>query len=131
MFVDASAIVAIIAKEPDRAILHSKLSSADMVLTSPLAVYEAITGLARIAREDFDGAYQSVREFLNEAKAEIVAIDEAIGASALEAFLKFGKGRHKAGLNMGDCFSYACAKRHRVPLLFKGDDFIHTDIKPA
>lgn len=50
---------------------------------------------------------------------------------AAEAFSRFGKGRHKAGLNFGDCLSYAVARAHDLPLLFKGHDFIHTDVKPA
>lgn len=50
---------------------------------------------------------------------------------ALAAFHRFGKGRHQAGLNFGDCMAYAVAKAHDVPLLFKGNDFLHTDIRPA
>ncbi|CAN5295645.1 hypothetical protein BH09PSE1_BH09PSE1_29370 [soil metagenome] len=59
----------------------------------------------------------------------------SIGASehrlALEAFDRFGKGRHPAALNMGDCFAYACAKSLAVPLLYKGDDFAQTDVEAA
>jgi len=57
---------------------------------------------------------------------------DASDVAALEAFARFGKGQgHRAGLNMGDCFSYACAKMRNVPLLCKGNDFIHTDLSLA
>ena len=72
-----------------------------------------------------------MEQFLDVAKALIISIDDQIGVEALNAFSRFGRGRHKAALNMGDCFSYACAKVHRVPLLSKGNDFIHTDIRFA
>ena len=131
MFADASAIIAIIAKEPERSVLREKLDRASQVLVSPIAVYEATLGLARIARGDVAGAAGVVRGFLAATKAEFVVIDKAVGEAALDAFERFGKGRHRAGLNMGDCFAYACARAHGVPLLFKGDDFGHTDIRIA
>jgi ribonuclease VapC len=59
---------------------------------------------------------------------DIVLIREREALLALEAFDRFGKGRHPAGLNMGDCFAYACAHALGVPLLFKGDDFARTDL---
>jgi len=62
---------------------------------------------------------------------EIVAVTPAHADIAIEAFRRFGRGRHKAGLNMGDCFSYALARALDIPLLFKGDDFARTDIKVA
>jgi ribonuclease VapC len=68
---------------------------------------------------------------MQETDAQVVSMDRHIADLALDAHRRFGKGRHKAALNMGDCFSYACAKAHRVPLLCKGDDFIHTDIRIA
>ena len=63
--------------------------------------------------------------------AETVAVDRRQAVLVNEAFLAFGKGRHKARLNYGDCFSYALAKSLDLPLLFKGDDFRHTDVRPA
>jgi ribonuclease VapC len=69
-----------------------------------------------------------VRSFLREARVEIMPIDDDIGAAALRAFDRFGKGRDPAQLNLGDCFAYAMAKRHGVPLLYKGDDFALTDL---
>jgi ribonuclease VapC len=69
--------------------------------------------------------------WLAKAKVETVNIDAAITELATQAFLDFGKGRHRAGLNFGDCFAYAVAKATDEPLLFKGNDFSQTDIRPA
>jgi ribonuclease VapC len=131
MFVDASAIIAVLANEPELPLMSDKLNAARQVLVSPLAVYEASLGFARILEGNLVTSATGVRDFLAATKARVVPIDDAIGELALDAFRQYGKGRHRAGLNMGDCFSYACAKMHRVPLLFKGDDFIHTDIRIA
>ncbi len=131
MFVDASAIIAILAKEPELPLMRDKLNAARQVLVSPLAVYEASVGFARILEGNLVTSAAGVRDFLFATKAQIIPIDDAIGELALDAFRQYGKGRHRASLNMGDCFSYACAKIHRVPLLFKGNDFIHTDIRIA
>jgi ribonuclease VapC len=131
MFVDASAIIAILAKEPELPLMRDKLNAARQVLVSPLVVYEASVGFARILEGNLVTSAAGVRDFLVATKAQIIPIDDAIGELALDAFRQYGKGRHRASLNMGDCFSYACAKIHRVPLLFKGNDFIHTDIRIA
>lgn len=131
MFVDASAIIAILAREPEQPSLRDKLNAAKSVFVSPLTVYEATLGFARILEGNLVTSTAGIREFLTATRARVIPIDDAIGELALDAFRQYGKGRHRAGLNMGDCFSYACAKIHRVPLLFKGDDFNHTDIAIA
>jgi ribonuclease VapC len=66
-----------------------------------------------------------------EFRIEIVAVDPSLAEVSVLAFDLYGKGRHRARLNLGDCFSYALARSRNLPLLFKGDDFIHTDIVPA
>jgi ribonuclease VapC len=131
MFFDASAIVAILLKETDWEALASKVYPENQNITSPLARYEAVLGLVRSMSCEIEVANILVEQFLIQARASIIFIDDAIGVEAIATFGRFGKGRHKAALNMGDCFSYACAKIHRVPLLFKGSDFIHTDIRIA
>ena len=131
MFVDASAIIAIMAGEPEQPALRDKLNAANPVLVSPVTVYEATLGFARILQGNLAISATGVQNFITATKARVVPIDDAIGALALDAFRQYGRGRHRAGLNMGDCFAYACAKFHRVPLLFKGDDFGHTDITAA
>jgi ribonuclease VapC len=76
-------------------------------------------------------ARRQVDRFLRLAGVRIVEIGDDELARALDAFDRYGKGRHPARLNMGDCFAYACAKTQGVPLLFKGDDFGQTDIAIA
>jgi ribonuclease VapC len=131
MFVDASAIIAILTFEEEKDAFEASLKNAVAIVTSPLAVYEAALGIARKLSCSQVDAETAVTKFVNETDAEIMIIDEVIGALALSAFGKFGKGNHRAALNMGDCFAYACAKSRKLPLLFKGNDFIHTDIRIA
>ena|SRR5271155_4614637 len=128
MFVDASAIVAIIAEEPDGPALAARLDQAQEGRTSPLAVYEAVLGLARKNRLSLAEAADAVDRFLADTGAEIIPITAEIGCAAIRAFARIGRGRHAAQLNRGDCFAYACARALDVPLLFKGDDFSQTDI---
>lgn len=131
MFLDASAIIAIIARESDAAALAGRLRQAKEVHASPIAVYEAVLGLARVGNTSIQDAEIVLNRFLEEVQAEIMSIGAEIGGSAIAAFDRFGKGRHPAGLNMGDCFAYACASQLDLPILFKGDDFPQTDIAVA
>jgi ribonuclease VapC len=128
MFVDASAIVAILADEEDASELSNRFIEVATVKTSALAVYEAVLGLARAQTISIADAELAVGNFLSAAGAEIIPITAEIGRGAIQAFERFGQGRHPARLNMGDCFAYACARSLDVPLLFKGDDFSQTDI---
>jgi ribonuclease VapC len=131
MFVDASAIIAIIARESEGPALAARLGQAVSVHTSPIAAFEAVAGLARIGNMRIADAETLLARFLDEVGAEIVPNTAETGRGALEAFGRFGKWRHAAGLNMGDCFAYACARSLDAPLLFKGDDFPQTDIVVA
>lgn len=128
MFADTSAIVAILLGESDGPILSAKLESAERRLTSPAVRLETCMVLAsrrdvspRRAQDYFDGL--SSQMALTE-----TPLDERIGRLAVECFERYGKGRHPAQLNFGDCLSYACAKAHRAFLLYKGDDFLKTDV---
>ena len=131
MFVDASATIAIIARESEGPALAARLGQAVSVYTSPISTFEAVAGLARIGNMPIADAETVLARFLDEVDAEIVPITEEIGRAAVEALVRFGKGCHAAGLNMGDCFAYACARSVDAPLLFKGDDFPQTDIVVA
>jgi len=84
-------------------------------------------------RDRWGGAavWQPLDELLASAGVEVVPFDSAQAASAREAFLRYGKGRHPAGLNFGDCAAYALAATHAAPLLFKGTDFAKTDLTAA
>ena len=128
MFLDASAMIAIIAREDDAASLTARLDQADAVFTSPIAVYESVLGLARVSGTSIADAAAVLDRFLAEVNATIVPIDASHGRAAIAAFARFGKGRHGAALNLGDCSAYACARTLDVPLLCKGDDFPQTDI---
>ncbi|HVZ09811.1 type II toxin-antitoxin system VapC family toxin [Rhodopila sp.] len=131
MFIDASAIVGIIAAEADAASLAGRLAHGRTVLTSAVAVTEASLALARIANAPPRDTFVLVERFLTEVGAQVMPIDATTGRLAIQAFSTFGKGRHRAALNLGDCFAYACARQAEVPLLCKGDDFPLTDIELA
>ena len=128
MFIDASAIVALIADEPDRAEIYRKLQSSKRRTMSALSAYEATLALMRIKKITPEQAWQLVDTFRKSFAIKSYPIETDLAKDALNAFVKFGKGNHLAKLNMGDCFSYACAKRSKQPLLFKGDDFNKTDV---
>jgi len=131
MFVDASALVAILTREPDAADLALRLSLNPSRYTSPVALYEAALGVARLRRIPAATAQTVVTQFLTETDTQIVPITAEIGTAAIEAFDRFGRGNHPARLNMGDCFAYACARSLGVALLCKGEDFRRTDIALA
>lgn len=128
MFLDASAVIAIIAGEPDADSLQARLDKAEAVQVSAIVIYESVLGLARVGAVPIDDARSLVDRFLDEVDAEILSIDATIGRRAIDAFARFGKGQHPAALNLGDCFAYACAEASQMPLLCKGDDFRRTDI---
>jgi ribonuclease VapC len=129
MFVDASAIVAILTREPQADELTGRLEQADAPLTSAVAIFEAVLGICRKRHSSVDEARNDVSEFLSAARIELVSIGAKEAETALDAFSRYGKGRgHPAQLNLGDCFAYAVAKNHHASLLFKGDDFGKTDI---
>jgi ribonuclease VapC len=128
MFVDASALVAILAAEADAASLSARLIDADELVTSPIAICEAALGLARARQSSIADAFVAVSRLLVDGNAEIIPITAEIGRAAIDAFARYGRGRHEAQLNMCDCFAYACAKTLNVPLLYKGEDFALTDL---
>jgi ribonuclease VapC len=131
MFVDASAIVAILVSEDDADSLAARLGQAREVHTSAMAVWEAAVGIARATNMSLDDATHLVDRLLVEANATVVPIDMATGREALRAYARYAKGRHPAALNMGDCFAYACTRQLATALLCKGNDFPRTDIELA
>jgi ribonuclease VapC len=131
MFLDASAMVAILVEDSDAASLTKRLEQAVAPCTSPIAIYEAVAGVARARTVEIQTAETILDRFLEQARVQVVPITAEIGRRALTAFERYGRGRHPAALNMGDCFAYACARVLDLPLLFKGDDFPLTDITVA
>jgi ribonuclease VapC len=133
VFVDASAVVSIIADEPDRQELHKKLKTYKQRHLSGMVIYESVLALQRMSGATHDQMLELVHGFQHSYAfvGEPVAITQRISELAISAFDKYGKGRHPARLNMGDCFSYACARELKAKLLFKGNDFGQTDIEIA
>jgi len=131
MFLDASAMVAILVEESDAASLTKRLEQAVAPCTSPIAIYERLLGSCGPARRDPHGGDDPRSPPRASEGARIVPITAEIGRRALSAFERYGRGRHPATLNMGDCLAYAYARELDVPILFKGDDFPLTDITVA
>ena len=129
MFVDASALTAILTSEEDGPDLLTRLQSSARRITSPLAVWETTIAVARILDLDVADAHQAVEQFLELAAIEVVDVAAETRNAAITAYARYGKSRHPAALNFGDCFAYACARQERLPLLYKGDDFAQTDIE--
>jgi ribonuclease VapC len=128
IFADASALIAIIAGEPEADALADLLQAERVRLCSALSVWETIAGLCHSYALSVPAASVHVRRFLEIGNLRFVSIGEQEFQLAVDAFERYGKGRHPAALNMGDCYAYACAKVNRAKLLFKGDDFAQTDI---
>ena len=125
MVIDSSAILAIFQNEPERHAFNVAIAAADQRSLSAASLVElSIVIGARYGPE----AQTDLDAFLNTAQIEIISVDRGQAELARSAFAQFGKGRHRAALNFGDCFSYALAKWLNQPLLFKGDDFCHTDL---
>lgn len=132
MFVDASALTAILVREDGFEVLLDGLEASSLRIVSPIVVFETVAAVARIRNVPPVEAERIVREATAELGLELRAIPTAASPLVQDAFARYGKGQgHPAQLNMGDCFSYACARHFDVPLLFKGEDFSQTDIPDA
>jgi ribonuclease VapC len=131
MFIDASALTAILTNEPDAAALLARLQTASLRLTSPLAIWETMVAVSRILDLQPLVANEAIEAFLKMAEIEVVPVSAKTGRLAVEAYDRYGRSRHQAALNFGDCFAYACARLAKVPLLYKGNDFPLTDIEAA
>lgn len=126
MVLDTSAIVALMTGEPSADRLALALEADPERLVSAATVVEA--SLVLLGRYGEVGDVQLDR-FLRSIGAEVVPVTEHQSTLARDAALRFGKGRHRAALNFGDCFSYALAVERSVPLLFVGDDFAQCDVE--
>ena len=125
MVIDTSAIVAIAFDEPEARSIEQAIADESVRLVSAATVVEAAMVIE--SRYGETGG-RELDLWLVRIGADIVPVDAYQAEEARRAWRRFGKGRHPAGLNYGDCFSYALAKARGVPLLFKGDDFGRTDI---
>lgn len=125
MVIDTSAAIAIFLREPERQAFLNIILKASVRLLS--AVSYAETGMVLEGRRGAS-AERELDEFLHRANIEIVPVTPDLARAALAAWRRYGKGRHPAKLNLGDCFSYALAQSTGEPLLAKGDDFPRTDV---
>lgn len=141
MFIDASALVAVINQEAGWDELAKRLSDVqNACFVSPLVRFEATLAVARAAAtsggsaskptpEILAHAGEIVDDLIAELGAKEIPVSNTIGDGALAAAKSYGKiVGHPADLNLGDCFAYACAKAHRIGLIYKGDDFARTDL---
>ena len=138
MFLDASSVIAIIKGEPGfDAVLVRAMSSPTPLVYSPLSRFEAVVGLARSqanmhrssSPQQIEDAKELVDALYSQLGATSIDMTETTGAGAIVAAQTYGRAvGHPAGLNLGDCFAYACAKERGVGLLYKGGDFAQTDL---
>jgi ribonuclease VapC len=129
MIIDTSAIVAILNGEPDAADYAGAIGTAAIRRISA-ATYVELAAVVERTRDPV--ASRLLDDLLVRMRVEIAPVTPDQAQIARRAYWDYGRGSgHKAGLNFGDCFSYALARDRREPLLFKGDDFVHTDVMPA
>jgi ribonuclease VapC len=126
MVIDTSAVLAILQDEPERLKFSRALEDADIRSMSAASFVE--TSMIIESRYGSDGV-RDLDLLISKAAISLEAVDVEQAHLARQAFRLYGKGRHPAGLNFGDCFSYALARFSAEPLLFKGKDFSHTDIE--
>jgi ribonuclease VapC len=128
MVLDSSAIAAILLREPGCEMLIERIGAAEVVVVGVPTVLE--TSMVLSARLGQD-ARPMIFAFLRRLDAEVAPFNEEHLDAAVTAFIRFGRGRHPAALNFGDCMSYAVASVAGLPLLFTGEDFSRTDIPRA
>ncbi len=126
MVIDTSALIAIVRGEPEREAFLRALSQDPVRIMSVAGYLEAVEIF--ISRLDSTAAVLDLATTLDRFGITVSPVSVDQGHIAAEARVLYGKGRHKAKLNFGDCFAYALAKATGEPLLFKGNDFIHTDV---
>ena len=127
-FIDASVLAAIVGGEADELTWTASVRDASHPKTSAIALWEAVRAITRLKKVDSVSALNDLQKFIGRANIQVVDIGLRESVEALRAHDRYGKGNHKAKLNMGDCFAYACAKTNNARLIYKGDDFAQTDL---
>lgn len=128
MILDSSAVVAVFFQEPQYEVLLGKMTAAQVLAIGAPTLTEC--GIVLSARMNTD-ARGLLSRFLTELNVTVIPFSEAHFGIAVGAWLAYGKGRHPAALNFGDCLTYAAAKIAGLPLLCVGDDFLQTDLSVA
>jgi ribonuclease VapC len=124
VIVDSSAILTILLREPEEAAFRAALESGSAKMSAGTLIELRVVAIRFAVRAE-------VEALMAQYAISVVPVDSRQADIAAAAFAKFGKGRHTAGLNLGDLFAYALASAHDEPLLFKGNDFTKTDVKRA
>jgi ribonuclease VapC len=128
MVIDTSALIAILSNEPEAPDFEAAIESDPIRMLSAAALVEiSIVIEARYG----EAGGRELDLLIHKASIEIVSVDAELAEHARDAYRRYGRGRHPAGLNFGDCFSYALASSRAEPLLYKGDDFGKTDVANA
>ncbi len=127
--IDTSALIAILRREPEADRFLQCISEADGCLLSSVSFLE--TSMVLAGRGGDVTSWTELDTLIARAEIQVVAQDAELAEAARAAFLRYGRGRHPAALNLGDCASYALAKHRNLPLLFKGDDVPRTDLLSA
>jgi ribonuclease VapC len=126
MIIDTSAVLAILQDEPESPQIRHAIEDDPIRLMSAATYLEA----SMVVEARFgEAGGRELDLLLHVARVEVVAVDREQADVARDGFRRYGKGRHRAALNFGDCFSYALARGSGEPLLFKGQDFVHTDVE--
>jgi ribonuclease VapC len=129
MVIDTSAIIAWAQSEPEAEEIEDAIAGASLLVMSAFNLFETKTVLMR---RFLGHGLAQIEMFIEDMGVRIFTFDDRQAMVALDAYRRFGKGsKHPAQLNLGDCTAYALARSLDLPLLFKGNDFIHTDIRPA
>ena len=128
MVIDTSALVAVLLNEPGAPRISEAIELASVRL---LSVANFLEAAMVIESRKGEAAGRELDLALYRATIDVVPVDQDQAEIARLAWRRYGKGRHAAGLNYGDCFAYALARQRRLPLLFRGDDFVRTDIPRA
>lgn len=129
MVIDTSAIIAILLDEPEKDAFANLLSSEVPLAISAVTLHEASIVMA--AKKKQTSAARLIDEFVRDLAIEVCVVAGTDARAARDAYFKYRRNYHRAGLNFGDCFAYALAKSRNEPLLFKGDDFSKTDVTAA
>jgi ribonuclease VapC len=128
MVVDTSAVIAILFGEPESVPFVRALTKDPKIM---ICSFNALESAIVVEARKGEPGGRELDLFLYRARFDIIPFNSDQAELALKAWRKFGKGNHPAGLNIGDCCAYALAKYSGEPLLFKGHDFSHTDIRPV
>jgi ribonuclease VapC len=129
MMIDSSAVLSVFYDEDDAELLLAKARGADRLLISSATLVEVVSA---VLRNDGRESAEKLESLIAALGIQVVPFDEAQSVLARSAYARYGRGmQHPAKLNLGDCFSYALAMRMGEPLLFKGNDFVHTDVLKA